>query len=588
MINRRKPALAWGTLIAGAICSSGSHADQPVLATNEQVLQYWAQASGAAPPKVEQTADGGSKLEWRANVSYDLYNRSVSGGQVLTPFSNGTFNRLQLQSDLRVMQPGDILNWFQFGVTASDDRSVLSMGKVINTLQAGRTGPGYRIALGDIPVNYSTLGTSLGLRGILGQRYFGNTLVSGTAGVVVESWEALNERSRRHTPLRDVYAMKVEHPLSEATGVYATAQSYSDQRDSLTPGTAAATGAGATSATVGFTHRSGGFFLNGEGGASRLSQDTQTRKSDNAVIIDGGWQGGSFGLRAGHHDLGQYYSSSSAQAIGGLRETYANATWAAQPWLSFNADVRASDSNRPPPPPQPTVTADGIIPATPSSTATPAPAPAISAGTKTDSGTLSATIAFAQLPGSNLQLSYGESSGRNDLTGSTHTRTSGANLQYGGPAWSAGAGIQINGLTNSAQPVNNSETTALTFNLGRRWSDAAAGATPTWQVALNLIANQQRQEFDTGSTSTNRNFTMSLGAQSVGLGQLNASWTTGRINDPVSGAKYTLDAYQIDAGRPLFKTGSIKLYVRRTDNFKENPLLAYEETTVGVQFVYIH
>ncbi len=570
-------------LLTGA---SAAAADNTVLASNQQALQLWAQASGAPAPAVEQTADGGTKLEWRANVSYDLYSRSVSGGQVLTPFSNGTFNRLQLQSDLRSTTPGNDLNWFLFGATVSDDRSALTAGKVINTLQAGRTGQGYRVAFGDVPVNYSTLGTNLGLRGILGQRYFGSTLVSGAAGVVAESWEALNERSRRHTLLRDVYAMKVEHPLSEATGVYATAQSYSDQRDSLTPGTAAAAGAGATSATVGFTHRNGGFSLNAEGGTSRLSQDTQSRKSDNAVIVDGGWQGSSFGLRAGHHDLGRNYSSSSGQAIGGLRETYTNATWAAQPWLTFNADVRTSDNNRPPPPPQPTVTAGGIVPATPSSTATPAPAPAISAGTKTDSGTVSASITFTQLPGSSLQLSHGESSSRNDLAGSTHTRTSGANLQYSGAAWSAGTGIQINGLTYAAQPASNSETTALNFNLGRQWSDAAAGGTPTWQVALNLMANRQRQEFDTGSTSTNLSYTTSLGAQSVGLGQLNASWTTGRINDPVSGARYTLNTYQIDAGRPVFKTGSLKLYARRTDNFKENPLLAYKEATTGVQFVY--
>lgn len=577
----------WVTSACAAMVSTCAVADNTVLATNDQALQHWAQASGAPAPVVQQSADGGSQLVWRAGVSYDFYNRNVSGGQLLTPFRSGTFNRLQLQSDLRSTQ-GDVLNWFQFGATASDDRSVLSTGKVINTLQAGRTGPGFRIALGDIPVNHSALGTNLGLRGILGQRYFGQTLLSGAAGVVAESWEALNSDERRRTMLRDVYSLKIEHPLSKATSVYVTTQSYSDQRGSLTPGTIAVAGADANSATMGFTHREGGFSLTGEGGFSRLSQDGQSQKSDSAVVIDGGWQGTAVGLRAGHHDLGKFYSSSSAQALGGIRETYGNGTWMAQPWLSFNADVRTTTNNRPPPPPQPVVTAAGIIPGTPVSTAAPAPAPAISAGTTTDSGTLSANIAIPQLPGTSMQLSYGESAGRNNLFGRSNTKTTGANLQYGDPQWSAGAGVQVNTLTLVNSPANNSEMTSVTFTLGRRWSDAAAGGAPTWQVGVNFAANQQRQEFEIGTSSTNRNFTLSLAAQNISLGVLNASWLTGEIGDPVSGVKYSLNTYQIDAGRAVFKTGSIKFYARITDNFKENPLLAYKETTVGVQFSYNH
>lgn len=580
-----------GTLICVLTCAltgaSAAAADNTMLATNEQALQHWAQASGAPAPAVQQTADGGSQLIWRAGVSYDFYNRNVSGGQVLTPFSNGTFNRMQLQSDLRSTQ-GETLNWFQFGATASDDRSALSMGKVINTLQAGRTGPGYRIALGDVPVNHSALGTSLGLRGILGQNYFGQTLVSGAAGVVAESWEALNTDARRRTMLRDVYSLKIEHPLSQTTGVYATAQSYSDQRGSLPPGAFAVAGADATSSTVGFTHRSGAFFVNGEGGASQLKQDGQSRKNDTAFVVDGGWQGKSVGLRTGHHDLGQNYSSASGQALGGIRETYGNATWMAQSWLTFSADARTSLVNRPPPPPQPVVTATGIIPGAPASTGAPAPAPAIAAGTTTDSGTLSANITIPQLPGTSAQLSYGESAGRNPTAGNSNTKTTGANLQYGGQLWNAGIGMQVNSLTLEAAPAGNSDTTSTTFTLGRRWSDAAAGSAPTWQVGLNFAASEQRQEFDIGTSSASRNFTLSLSAQSAGLGLLNASWLTGRIGDPVSGAKYTMNTYQIDAGRPAFKTGSIKLYARYVDNFKENPLLAYREQTVGVQFVYNH
>ena len=64
------------------------------------------------------------------------------------------------------------------------------------------------------------------LRGILAQRYFGQTLVSASAGVIAESWEALADQGRRRMFLKNAYALKAESPFGQNLQAYATVQGY--------------------------------------------------------------------------------------------------------------------------------------------------------------------------------------------------------------------------------------------------------------------------------------------------------------------------------------------------------------------------
>jgi hypothetical protein len=88
---------------------------------------------------------------------------------------------------------------------------VLSQNRYqVNNLQLGRAGEGYMLALGDIAPNFSSLSSSLGARGLYGQRQFADMTVYGFTGMVAESWETLDNRIPRSQYLKDVHGIKLE------------------------------------------------------------------------------------------------------------------------------------------------------------------------------------------------------------------------------------------------------------------------------------------------------------------------------------------------------------------------------------------
>jgi len=545
------------------------------LADNATVLAQFAQASGTPAPQLVQDEEGATKIEWHGGATLDLYSRSASGGATLTPYSSGRFHRVGMQSDLRgTAREGDV-TWMQFALTQSDDPSLIMLGNSqINTLSAGRAGQGYRLAFGDVAVNHSSLGANMPLRGILAQRYFGQTLVSASAGVISESWEALADQGRRRMFLKNAYALKAETPVGQNLQAYATVQGYREDGDSVGAGALALVPSSGNSGTVGVNWREGRYFLQAEGGLSRYGEKGLDGHRDRALIVDGGWQGDKLGLRLGHHDLGRYYASLSGLAGAGIRETYANASWQATAWMSLTGDVRHSENRMaapPVPPPPPTIPPTPITPYTPF------------VG-KTEAVSLRAQFVVPGVPGLGLGLNVGESHGKSSAGGSNRNANQGASLSYVRPAWNASLGYQNAKLSNSVAGTDSrSDTWSVVY--GRNWSDATEVAPASWMVNATVSGSFQRQHLESGATSTMDTYNLMVTGERSGLGRFGAIVGTGRGHD-ATGGDLRMHWYQLDAGRPLGERGGIRVYVRGTRNFQERAAIAYRDKTTGVQLSY--
>lgn len=547
------------------------------LADNGTVLAQFAQASGGTAPELVSAEDGSTRIEWHGGASVDYYSRSASGGALLTPYSGGHFHRIGMQSDLRGTSPEGDVSWLQFALTQTDDPSLLPLGNSqINTLSAGRAGQGYRFAVGDVAISHSTLGANGALRGGLAQRYFGRTLISASAGVVSDSWEALADQGRRTMFLKNVYALKAEAPFGQAGEVYATAQGYREEGDSVAFGQMALTPSSGHSATMGLNWREGPYFLQAEGGLSRWGEQGLDGHRDRAIVVDGGWQGEALGLRLGHHDLGRYYANLSGLTAAGVRETYANASWLAAAWLNLNADVRRSENRMaapPVPPPPPTIPPTPVTPYTPFVGVT-------------DAASLRAQFSVLDVPGLGLGLNVGESRGKSSGGGgSNRSQNQGASLSYVRPDWNASLGYQNNRMRDSIAGGADGRTGTWSLAYGRTLSDATDVSPASWQLTATVTGSFQRQHLESGATATFDTCNLALTGERSGWGQASAMLGTGRGHD-ATGGELRQHWYQIEAGRALGQRGGIRLYVRGLRSFQQQPAIAYRDKTAGVQLSY--
>ena len=551
------------------------------LADNNTVLAQFAQASGGPAPQLVEADDGATKIEWHGGATVDYYSRSASGGSVLTPYSGGHFHRIGIQSDLRGTSPDGDVSWTQFALTQSDDPSVLYLGNSqINTLNAGRAGKGYRYSVGDVAVNHSTLSANTPLRGAMAQRYFGQTLLSASAGVIAESWEALADQGQRRMFLKNAYALKAERPFGQNLQAYATVQGFREDGDSVSSNVLALVPTTGNSATAGVNWREDRYFLQAEAGLSRFGEKGLEGHRDRALIADGGWQGEKLGLRLGHHDLGRYYASLSGLAGAGIKETYANANWLATSWMSLTGDVRRSENKMaapPVPPPAPTIPPTPVTPYTPF------------VGT-TEAANLRAQFTFADVPGLGLGLSVGESRGKSGSgtaggSGVNRSQNQGANLTYTKPVWNASLGYQNSKQSNSIAASSDSRTDTWTAAYGRNWSDATEIMQASWMLNATVAGSVQRQNLESGATAMLNTLNLVLSGEKNSWGRMSAILGGSRGHD-ATGGDLRQHWYQLDAGRALGQRGGIRLYVRGMSSFQERSAIAYRDKTAGVQLSY--
>lgn len=564
-----------------SLVAYGVETDERILvAENSQVLSQW-EGTGGQAPQIVAEQDGGTRIEWHGGIAWDKYVNKSTGGDIFTPQRSGSFYVAQVTNDLRGTGPDGDVSYFQFSGTHTNDRAVLSNPSQIGVFRIGRAGQGYKFEAGDVVANYSTLGANTPMRGLFGEGFLGKAYVSASAGVISESWEALADTVPRTRYLRNAYAVKVDLPVGESTHFFVTNQGYADDSSSGTPGTVAGgtialAAANARNTTLGFNHQQGQFSLQGEVGASYWKEDVQKGYNDNAVMLDAGYQLGTVNLRAGHHDIGTYYTSISAMGGAGVNENYINAAWPAKSWLSLSIDLRNSE-NKLAAPPSPATTPGSTIP----------PVNTTGNSSKTDSGSLNANINIEAVPGLSSNLVYMETKGENSDGGRNANKNHGAGLSYVYQTWNGSANFQQSISTNSGTTASNSTTDTWNYLVGKAWSDAAPDAAPSWNLNLNLGFGTSHQDLDSGASTKGENASANLTAQHIKWGNLTAAYRYNAISSPLDGSKSKQRQYQIETAHSFAKQNraGIKLYWQHSDSFT-GAAFGYTEQKLGFQLSY--
>ena len=558
-----------------AICMLAYGCVQPVLAedvtpmvpeqsSNEAAAQAWQQANvGASSPVLVPQEDGSTKIEWHGGVSVDGYVNSISSasGSFGSPLKSGHFFKAQIQSDLRGLTPSGDVNYFQFGLTQTNDRSVLSLfPRQINNIQLGRSGNGYLVAAGDVAPNFSSLSSSLGVRGLIGQKQIDNTIFSGYAGYVVPSWEMLEGKVPRTQIVREVEGIKLEQNFNENFKVYATGQYGSDDADS--PDVAGLAPSKVYAGTVGFQYAIDSYQISGETASSHFNQQGEGTRSGNASIIDATWRGKTLSLRTGYHNLEADFVSLSQAATPGIRESYIGADWTAATWVVFGADLRNSKS----------MTRQTLF--------------SVSQVTDTDSGSLHANINFGEnFPGWGGTLQQSVSNSRDPQNMLSRNQQSSIGLNYSATQWNTSVAYSLGKVRNKASATYDSDTSTWQATIGRNFSNADGLTSQTWNISTNLNASIQEQDLLSGSETRAFTSSFTMSGQRNGWGSVNLVLSKGFTTRPSQSA-LRMEAIQLDATCPINTKAGVKLYLRDARNNIDDPALAAEEKVAGMQLSY--
>lgn len=554
-------------------CTSGTalaqQAGSPQGVSNDQALQSWQQgAPGEQTAQLVSQDDGSTRIEWHGSLAVDAYANTIlnSNGSMNSPMVTGTFGKSVMFSDLRGISPTGDMSHFQLGMTNSNDRAVLSLyPRQINNVQVGRTGPGYLVAAGDVMPYYSSLSSMLAVRGANGQYQLGDVVLHGYAGVVSESWEALEGLIVRSQFLRDVRGAKVEYSLNQAMKLFATTQSGSDREGSVThPGFALfAKPSRLRSHSLGFQFAEGAWQLSGESAASHFEQQGQEARSGRANVLDGSWRGSTVSLRAGFHEIDPRFATLSMMAMAGITETYVGGDWMADSWLTLGADRRNTKQ---------TTLASFFAPQTTSDT---------------DSSALRANINFGpDLPGWGLSLQSNDSRTTNAQTTRTRMRQDAASINYYSSTWMSSFGYSLGQMRNQAFPASDSNTESWNLGLGRSFSDANDAAPASWSVNINLNASLQQQHVLAGGGSRNVNYMLSVTGQREGWGQFALFLNNGQMsgNPLLPGLKAR--GAQLEASRPISASSNVKLYLRNNQRNVGDPISGATERVAGLQITH--
>lgn len=531
----------------------------PILTQNEPVLQEWRQQNPGGPvPELVREKEGGTRIEWSGNLTEDSYGNSLTSanGSMNSPLRTGTFSKTQFRGDLRAVAPGGEVKHFQLGLSASNDRSVLSLfPRQINNLQVGASGSDYFLALGDVSANFSSLSSMLGARGATGQFKFGALTATAFTGIVAESWEALNGDVVRRQFLRDVRGLKFEYQALPSLKVYLTSQTGKDQANSLPAGTSYSTPLTIRSSSLGFRFQEGALQVSGESARGGSQAEGQAGLSGHADLLDATLSLGSASLRTGYHNLSAAFASLSGAAQAGINESYLGADWPVLSWVSVGGEVRST-----------------LMRALPTSYS-----PATSSRTRSHS--LRAHINFGRhLPGWGVALQESESQTRDAMQVQSRNTQSSVALSYSSPKTSASLGHGLGRMRNEASPAYNSDMSSWQFNLARNFMGDG-----TWSLGANLNGSLQRQDMASGSNSRNVNYTLGLNGQRAAWGSFQLSLTDGLSTQSYGQPALKQRSVQLDASRPLFAGNSIKLYLRDSKRNIGNPMLDSRESVGGLQ-----
>ncbi len=564
--------LSAGTAFAQSTPSQPSQeaADQAARA-NAQVLQSWQQQTGQAA-----SVDPQGNIEFHGGLTVDAYSNGVkspSGNPALTPLRENDFGKLIFQGDVRSQTPQQDVTYLQGVLTATNDRSVISRyANQINSFQTGRAGAGYQLAFGDVVANYSTLSSNLGLRGLLAAKQFGAFTVTGVAGTVAESWEALLNRPANDglTPrtryLRDVMGVKAEYAFSQQLAAFATLQSYSDRLGSATlpMGTPALEG---VVLSTGLKYTQDSLQLSTEiASANTEDKNTLADRRGNAFVVDGTYrftQAG-VGLRFGYHDLGARFASLAQSVAPGIQEWYAGADWAITPQLTWGLDLRDATTRM--------------------------MATAFSPASENELQTISNRLSYSvqSITGLMLSLSDTRNKGKDALGHANSNDTTQLGVNYGSQLWSGGLSLGIGHSRSPANPLGDSDSNQWQLNLGRNWSDASLEKQASWTVSLQGSLGQQIQkQITVGTQSKNTTYGLNLTASSTALGQLLLGMQRQQTLQPTPGApRLATTSVNLDWTKAFTQQWQLKGYAKINLRNRGDIALQVDERIIGVQGSY--
>ena len=536
-------------------------AEKILLADNSKVLSNWQQTAGT-PQTVELVTqdDGSTRIEWKGGVALDHYQNRATGGTLLNPALNGNFYKAQVQGDLRATAPNGSVAYLQVSGTHSDDRALQRYPLLLQSAQMGWAGDGYQVALGDVVPSFSSLGTSLGMRGLLAQKQFGQSVVSVSAGTLVPTWNSLADAAKRTQFLRNVAAAKFDMPVGSATRAFVSFQGYADDPSTLDQGVSSLASASGRTSTVGFVHQHEQLTVTGEAGSSRWTESGRSGLRDRAYLLDASYNGQGYTLRGGHHNLGVYYTSLSAQAAPGIIETYLGGNWLAASWLTLQGDARRSKNS----------VGDGTR---------------VNA-TTTDSVSLSQTIAFgADWPGLGLVLNQSLSAGKNVDASDNRNSGYGAALNYTQPFWNTALSYNLRAAENDASPAANGKIDTWNWKLGRALTDNLTN--PSWRADLQFSVGMQDQRLDIGDSTRTLQYGFGVAASRLAWGSLNASVTLGTVKPTGGGADLRNREYMLEASHPFKNGNTVKVYARESHLFSGTPALNNSTRSVGAQLALV-
>ena len=533
--------------------------------TNDQVSQSWHKDNPNAPvPRVVASEDGTTKVQWTGSVVGDVYTNSVTSanGSTNTSLRDGTFHKVVVTSDVRRTREDGSVDYFQIGLTETDDKAVLSQKSYqINTLQLGHSEDLYSVAAGDITPNFSSLSSSLGARGIIGQRKISQTSnITGYVGTVSESWESLTGSVPRNQFLRDTYGLKIEKDISEQMKIYGTGQKGQDRKGSVT-NSSVSTYALATqlsSITGGLQYQKEQMQINTEVAAGQSEIDTQEENAGHAYIFDLNWADEKLSAHAGYHMLEADFATLSGMAVPGITENYVGGDYVVKPWLTLGADFRTTKSK----------TLQSVQPET-----------------KNDSTTLRA-VSNLDSTEWNLSLQNSESVTR-VLTNRNRVDESSATFNYTSQKWSAGLCYSLGEYRNSDNAAADSDTKNWQINLGNNISSNGADASLplVWSIDTMLGVTLQNQSLVTGGDLKNEMYSLTLSGQRSQWGKLNVTLTSGVLKQP-AGEDLKTNGLQFEASHDFANTSTAKVYLQNTRRNINNALLESTEQVLGAQYNY--
>jgi hypothetical protein len=548
-----------------------------------------------------------TKLEWQGQLSFDHYRTKVttpaSPDGATLPTLGGSYQRWSLQSELKIVDAGGA-NFLQTVMTGSNDRSVLSRyTKQLSQIQFGRLATNYAVSAGDVMVNYSTLGSTLGMRGLMLANTMGPVTMSLQSGVIAESWESLGRRQTvdgsavRNQLQRDVNGAKLEYAWSQALKTYLTLQRFADRADTpshrmsssqandpnfILPPLLASS---ARSSTAGFTWQPAQGSVTGEWAEATHERGGDKNKHSQrrayAMLLDGTWRismANNTLLRAGYHQVEPNYISLSQTIPAGVDEYYVGVDAPLSSWLQAGLDWRDSSMHYA----VPFDNTDSSIDEAARQFLVPVLAP-----NATHARGLNARLQInfgVNWPGWNITAQHASNRNIDGQGNHGQNRHQSIGLSFVVVGWNGNLNLLNSTLQNQASPLYDSVSRGWQWQINRAlMSDPLSAATWSLNVGANL-SSQRQQITAMGQQTKNSQVGLNLSGQHLNWGQANLQWSNAFMSQPQGGPALKSQVVQLDVSIPFLKRHSIKSYWRESRRNVGAPLLATTERHAGLQF----